>query len=248
MRKTLSAFLNVLRDTKGDIDAVHTRDPAARGKLYILCNYPGIHARLIHRVAHKIHPRHPFAAMSLASLGRFWTGIEIHPAAKIGKRFFIDHGMGVVIGETAVIGDDVTLYQGVTLGGVDAKSGKRHPTLEDGVVVGAGAKILGDFAVGRYAKVGSNAVVVKPVAPHTTVIGVPAKPTSCKKQQEAFAPYGQDQSADPAAQTIERLLAHIQVQDARLKTLELALCKLDPSICIDDNPKLHAQDLDLLKE
>ncbi|MBP6342007.1 MAG: serine O-acetyltransferase, partial [Moraxella sp.] len=159
-----------------DIQAVFDRDPAARNTLEVLLTYPGVHALLIHRVAHSMWQHNNKGLARFVSFGnRFLTGIEIHPAAKIGRRFFIDHGMGVVIGETAEIGDDVTLYHGVTLGGVSLNEGKRHPTLEDGVVVGAGAKVLGGFTVGKYAKIGSNAVVVKEVPAGATMVGGAAR-------------------------------------------------------------------------
>lgn len=159
-----------------DIQAVFDRDPAARNTLEVLLTYPGVHALLIHRVAHSMWQHDKKGLARVLSYGnRFLTGIEIHPAAKIGRRFFIDHGMGVVIGETAEIGDDVTLYHGVTLGGVSLNEGKRHPTLEDGVVVGAGAKVLGGFTVGKYAKIGSNAVVVKEVPAGATMVGSAAR-------------------------------------------------------------------------
>ena len=161
----------MLKQLKEDIQAVFARDPAARNTLEVLTTYPGIHALIMHRVAHELWQKEcKGSARLLSSFSRFATGIEIHPGAKIGRRFFIDHGMGVVIGETAEIGDDVTLYHGVTLGGTTWNKGKRHPTLEDGVVVGAGAKILGPFTVGKNSKVGSNAVVTKEVPPNTTAV------------------------------------------------------------------------------
>lgn len=159
-----------------DIQAVFDRDPAARNTLEVMLTYPGIHALMLHRIAHQLwQSDKKGVARYISSTNRFLTGIEIHPAAKIGRRFFIDHGMGVVIGETAQIGDDVTLYHGVTLGGVALNEGKRHPTLEDGVVVGAGAKVLGPFTVGKYAKIGSNAVVVKAVPAGATMVGSAAR-------------------------------------------------------------------------
>lgn len=159
-----------------DIQAVFERDPAARNTWEVLLTYPGVHAIILHRLAHQVwHADHKSIARFISFGNRFLTGIEIHPAAKIGRRFFIDHGMGVVIGETAEIGNDVTLYHGVTLGGVSLNEGKRHPTLEDGVVVGAGAKVLGGFTVGKYAKIGSNAVVVKAVPAGATMVGSAAR-------------------------------------------------------------------------
>ncbi|MGP4713094.1 serine O-acetyltransferase [Psychrobacter sp. DM8] len=166
----------VKKELKEDIEAVFTRDPAARNSLEVILTYPGIHALILHRSAHYLWERdHKLAARTISYGSRIITGIEIHPAAKIGRRFFIDHGVGVVIGETAEIGDDVTLYHGVTLGGVSWNDGKRHPTLEDGVTVGAGAKVLGPFTVGKNAKIGSNAVVVKPVPENATMVGNAAR-------------------------------------------------------------------------
>jgi serine O-acetyltransferase len=161
---------------KEDIAIVFERDPAARTHWEILTTYPGVHALLMHRVAHFLwQKRLCWLARFSSHLARFLTGIEIHPGASIGHRVFIDHGMGVVIGETAIIGDDCTLYHGVTLGGTSWNKGKRHPTLEKGVVIGAGAKILGPITLGAGAKVGSNAVVVKDVPANATAIGIPAR-------------------------------------------------------------------------
>jgi serine O-acetyltransferase len=161
---------------KEDIAIVFERDPAARTHWEILTTYPGVHALLMHRVAHFLWQKRLFWLARFSShLARFLTGIEIHPGASIGHRVFIDHGMGVVIGETAIIGDDCTLYHGVTLGGTSWNKGKRHPTLENGVVIGAGAKILGPITLGAGAKVGSNAVVVKDVPANATAIGIPAR-------------------------------------------------------------------------
>src|SRR6185436_10488714 len=169
-----------------DIQCVFARDPAARGVWEVITCYPGFHALQLHRISHALW------GMGLRWLARFWshgirfvTGIEIHPGATIGRRVFIDHGMGVVIGETAVIGDDCTLYHGVTLGGVSWNQGKRHPTLGKGVVVGAGAKILGPFEVGDGAKIGSNSVVVKAVPAGATVVGIPARVVEHEKAEAA---------------------------------------------------------------
>jgi len=158
------------------IRTIRERDPAARSSFEILVTYPGLHALAIYRVASALRRRRLFlCARVLSHLGRFLTGIEIHPAATIGRRLFIDHGMGVVIGETATIGDDCTLYQGVTLGGTGKQRGKRHPTLGDGVIVGVGAKILGAVTIGNGAKIGGGAVVLRDVPPYTTAVGVPAR-------------------------------------------------------------------------
>lgn len=161
-----------------DIRSVFERDPAARSTLEVLINYAGLHAVWGYRVAHWFW-KHKFVVIArmISQMSRFFTGIEIHPGATIGRRFFIDHGMGVVIGETSVIQDDVTLYHGVTLGGVSLNKGKRHPTIEERVVIGAGAKILGDITIGACSRVGANAVVVKNVPPESVVVGVPGHVT-----------------------------------------------------------------------
>jgi serine O-acetyltransferase len=162
----------------GDIRAAQKRDPAARNFFEILFLYQGLHALVAYRVAHFFYRlRFTFTARAISQLARLVTGIEIHPGAKIGKRFFIDHGMGVVIGETAVVGDDVLLYQGVTLGGTGITKGKRHPTVGNNVVIGAGAKVLGDITVGDNSYIGANAVVIKDVPPNSTVVGVPGRIT-----------------------------------------------------------------------
>src|SRR5574342_607400 len=163
-------------EIKKDYRAVFERDPAARSGLEVLITYPGLHAILFHRLSHALWKlRIPVIPRLLSHVARLLTGIEIHPAAKIGPGFFIDHGMGVVIGETTEIGQDCLLYQGVTLGGTGKEKGKRHPTLSDNVVVGAGAKVLGPIRIGSYAKIGANSVVLKPVPDHSIVVGVPGK-------------------------------------------------------------------------
>ncbi len=159
-----------------DIRVIFERDPAAANLLEVLLTYPGLHALLLHRLAHAMHRRGvPVVPRLISHLSRWVTGIEIHPGATIGRRFFIDHGMGVVIGETSEIGDDVTLYQGVTLGGTGKEKGKRHPTLGNDVMVGVGAKVLGAVTIGDHARVGAGAVVLSDVPPHATAVGVPAK-------------------------------------------------------------------------
>ncbi len=166
----------MLKTIKQDLQAIFDRDPAATGRLEVILTYAGFHALLAYRLAHWLTGHHiPFLPRAISQLARWLTGIEIHPSAKIGIGFFIDHGMGVVIGETAEIGDHVTLFQGVTLGGTGKERGKRHPTLGNHVVVGAGAKILGGIRIGDNVKIGANSVVLKPVPPNSTVIGVPAR-------------------------------------------------------------------------
>ncbi|HET6469409.1 MAG TPA: serine O-acetyltransferase [Geminicoccaceae bacterium] len=208
-----------------DVEAVFERDPAARSRLEVVLCYPGIHALIVHRLAHRLWRRGwLLSARWISQLGRFLTGIEIHPGARIGRRFFVDHGMGVVIGETAEIGDDVTLYQGVTLGGVSLDPGKRHPTLEDGVVVGAGAAVLGPFTVGRGARIGSNAVVVKEVPAGATVVGIPARPVGPQPvaADPCFPAYGTGpgQGADPVSRALDRLAGQIATLEQRLAELE----------------------------
>jgi len=212
---------------KDDINAVVERDPAARSTFEVLLCYPGVHAILVHRVAHNLWRRGwVTSARWLSQLARWLTGIEIHPGASIGKRLLIDHGMGVVIGETAEIGDNVTLYQSVTLGGVSLDARKRHPTIEDDVVIGAGAAVLGPFTVGKGARVGANAVVLKAVEPGTTVVGVPALPTGpqdiSEDQQDCFPAYGTLPGAavDPVARSLDRLQGEMQRLNDKIAELE----------------------------
>ncbi|MDR0234087.1 MAG: serine O-acetyltransferase [Zoogloeaceae bacterium] len=208
-----------------DIASVFTRDPAARSFWEVLTCYPGIHAILVHRLSHRFWRWRLFwLARITAHFGRAITGIEIHPAAVIGRRFFIDHGMGVVIGETTIIGDDVTLYHGVTLGGTSWEKGKRHPTLEDKVVVGAGAKVLGPITIGKGARIGSNSVVTKDVPPGFTALGIPARLLEEAAENMArpldFSAYavGGDQN-DPLLVALHALVNHAAETDRRLETL-----------------------------
>ncbi len=192
-----------------EIQAARAKDPAAKGFLEILLLYPGLHALIHYRIAHFFYNIHLFfIARFISQTSRFFTGIEIHPGAKIGNRFFIDHGMGVVIGETAIIGDDVLLYQAVTLGGTGLIKGKRHPTIGNNVVVGAGAKVLGNITIGDNSYIGSNAVVIKDVPPNSTVVGVPGRIT---KQDGKKIDVSLDHShiLDPIMQNIEELQKRI---------------------------------------
>ncbi|MEO6422035.1 MAG: serine O-acetyltransferase [Candidatus Nitrotoga sp.] len=222
----------MFQSIKEDIDSVFARDPAARSVFEVMTCYPGLHARLVHRLANWLwNKKLKWLARFLSHLGRFLTGIEIHPGATIGRRFFIDHGMGVVIGETAEIGDDCTLYHGVTLGGTSWKEGKRHPTLGNGVVVGAGAKILGPITIGDSAKIGSNAVVVKNVPAGATAAGIPARILDEATKRPGFNAYGisNDQN-DPLAQAIHGLLGHGVVVDKRISFILEQLEKLGVNI------------------
>jgi serine O-acetyltransferase len=215
-----------------DINSVFDRDPAARTTFEVVTCYPGLHARIFHRMAHALWlADFKWLARFLSHIGRGFTGIEIHPGATIGRRFFIDHGMGVVIGETAEIGDDVTLYHGVTLGGTSWKEGKRHPTLGNGVVVGAGAKILGPIYIGDNAKIGSNAVVVKDVPAGATAAGIPARILDEAKKAEGFNAYGvgNDQN-DPLSKAIHGLLGHSMVVDQRLDRILEQLEKMGVTV------------------
>ena len=214
-----------------DIYSVFDRDPAARNVFEVLTAYPGMHAVLFHRLNHSLWNRGlKWLARFLSSTARFLTGIEIHPGAKIGRRFFIDHGMGVVIGETAEIGDDCTLYQGVTLGGTSWNKGKRHPTLGNNVVIGAGAKVLGPFKVGDNARIGSNSVVIKEVPANATVVGVPGRvveaggATDDVRREIArklgFDAYGATPDLpDPEAHAINQMLDHIHALDRTVRQL-----------------------------
>lgn len=229
---------------KEDIKSVFERDPAARSSFEILTTYPGLHAIWWHRVCHKLwRGNWKWLARFLSTIARWLTGVEIHPGAKIGRRFFIDHGMGVVIGETAEIGDDVTLYHGVTLGGTSWNPGKRHPTLANGVVIGAGAKVLGPLMVGENARIGSNAVVVKDVPAGATVIGIPGRivakadvEVSAQRKQLAQK-FGFDAYAvsadnpDPVANAIGRMLDHIQLLDNKVGELCHSVNQLGGNVC-----------------
>ncbi len=166
----------VFSQIKEDIQTIYEKDPAAENILEVLFCYPGLHALIMHRIAHKLNYwKIPLIPRAISNISRFFTGIEIHPAARIGRRFFIDHGMGVVIGATTIIGDDVLLYQGVTLGGTGNEHGKRHPTLGSNIVVGAGAKVLGNIEIGNNSRIGAGSVVIDDVPENSTVIGVPGR-------------------------------------------------------------------------
>jgi len=232
----LGTLSRVIGEVRRDVAAAHARDPAARGagSVEVLSTWPGVQALLAHRVAHGLHGIGvPLVPRSISTLSRTLTGIEIHPAAQIGDGFFVDHGAGVVIGETAQIGDDVTLFQGVTLGGTGFATGKRHPTLQDNVTVGAGAKLLGAITVGHGAKVGANSVVIHDVPPNTTVVGNPGHPV----RVDGRKPEGPDVDwihlPDPIADALKAMAS-------RIGELEREVAQLSGA---DGEPKAEVHEL-----
>ena len=242
---------------KEDIKSVFDRDPAARNTFEVLTNYPGMHAIWIHRLSNKLWRNNwKLIARLLSTFSRWLTGVEIHPGATLGRRFFIDHGMGIVIGETAEIGNDVTLYHGVTLGGVSWNGGKRHPTLEDNVVIGAGAQVLGPITIGKGGKVGSNSVVVKDLPAGATAVGIPGrivnpnKDSSTEKRDEVAKKYGFDAYAvsadnpDPVAKAIGRLLDHMHLMDNKVAVLCKEVNQLGGEVCQEALPELRVGEFD----
>lgn len=244
----------MLTRIKEDIACVFERDPAAQSVFEVITIYPGFHALQIHRLSHYCWQHGlRWAGRFIAHFGRWLTGIEIHPGAEIGRRFFIDHGMGVVIGETAVIGDDCTLYHGVTLGGTSWNKGKRHPTLHNGVVIGAGAKILGPIEIGSNARIGSNSVVLKSVAENATVVGIPGRTVNAKagaagRDQIAYKMgfdfYGATADMpDPVANSINRMLDHIHLLDQHVECMRKALKDAGLACPEESMPELVVRDL-----
>ncbi|HEV2981475.1 MAG TPA: serine O-acetyltransferase EpsC [Solirubrobacteraceae bacterium] len=226
------SFARVARELRRDVRAARDRDPAARdvGPAEILATWPGIHALLAHRVAHALHVAGvPLLPRVISMLSRALTGIEIHPAARIGEGLFIDHGSGVVIGETADIGDNVTLYQGVTLGGTGFATGKRHPTVQDNVTIGSGAKLLGPITVGHGAKIGANSVVITDVPPNSTVVGNPGHPVRVDGRRVEGPDADWIHLPDPIAEAIEGL-------SSRIGALERGLAELS-----DEQPQPVAE-------
>jgi serine O-acetyltransferase len=214
--------MGILDEVKSDFNAVFERDPAARSSFEVIFAYPGFHAIVLHRISHRLWNNHlELPARVLSHISRALTGIEIHPGAKIGKSFFIDHGMGVVIGETSEIGDNVTIYHGVTLGGTSFTRGKRHPTIENNVTIGAGAKILGPLTVGANSKVGANSVVITDVPPNSTVVGVPGKTAL----REVYPGLEHNKLPDPEERAIQSLAEQMKELEKRINSLETELEK-----------------------
>jgi serine O-acetyltransferase len=254
--KRMTEQVTFWQRVKEDINCVFDRDPAARNVFEIITTYPGVQAVQIHRISYWLWNKQcKWLARFLSTFARWITGIEIHPAAKIGRRFFIDHGMGVVIGETAEIGDDCTLYHGVTLGGTSWKEGKRHPTLGNNVVVGAGAKVLGPICLHEGVRIGSNAVVVKEVAQGETVIGVPGrvvvKLSEDEKQKQklaqsvGFDAYGtSSETLDPVATAIHGLIEHIHALDKRIDNMAQSIHSLGGVLPNVDMPELDKCELE----
>lgn len=242
-----------------DIQCVFERDPAARNSLEVLTAYPGIHAVIMHRLNHALWRRgFKWTARFLSHLTRWLTGIEIHPGARIGRRFFIDHGMGVVIGETAEIADDCTLYHGVTLGGTSWQKGKRHPTLGNDVVVGAGAKILGPHYIGDGARIGSNSVVLNDVSPGATVVGIPGRAIPLKEDEASlkrreiakkigFDAYGTTRDMpDPVANAINSILDHLHVLDKRVEDTCHELRRRGINVDDSEVPEIEPEQLEAI--
>ncbi len=200
------------------IDTIFREDPAAKSVLEIFLCYPGFHAILMHRLAHRLYVAEvPILPRFISQLSRFLTGVEIHPGAKIGRRFFIDHGSGVVIGETAEVGDDVLIYQGVTLGGTGNEQGKRHPTIGNHVVIGSGAKVLGSIQIGNHVKIGAGSVVVRPVPDHSTVVGIPGRVVRTRSSGSGVLEHGQ--LPDPEGQEINEIKERVAALESQLRAL-----------------------------
>src|SRR5437763_15022683 len=224
----LGTFARVAKEIRRDVHAAQERDPAARGvgSSEILAIWPGVHAVLAYRVAHALHAAHvPLLPRLIAGVARLMTGIEIHPAARIGRGLFIDHGMGVVIGETAEIGDNVTLLQGVTLGGTSLKREKRHPTLGNNVTVGAGAKVIGGFTIGDNSRIGAGSVVVREVPSNCVVVGVPGRVTYKDGQRVDGVDLNQTDLPDPATKALEPRVERIRTLAAEVETLRKTVDK-----------------------
>ena len=242
---------------RSDVQCILDRDPAARTRWEVITCYPGLHAIWMHRMAHACWTSgFKWLGRVISHVSRWLTGIEIHPGAIIGDRVFFDHAMGVVVGETAEIGDGCTIYQGVTLGGTSLYKGvKRHPTLGRDVVVSAGAKVLGGFVVGDGAKIGSNAVVIKPVPAGATAVGIPARIIESKAGVSAdvspvssFNAYGITQQEDPLSQALHQLIQHAAQQERQIEQLRAALAKIAPEACAELTKQAEQLPVDHLKQ
>jgi len=208
----------VFRIIREQVETIFREDPAAKSVLEVVLCYPGFHAVLMHRLAHRLYRAQLYlVARILSNLNRFLTGVDIHPGARVGHRFFIDHGMGVVIGETAEIGDDVLIYQNVTLGGTGKERGKRHPTIGHNVVVGTGAKVLGNIVIGDYVKIGAGSVVIRPVPDYSTVVGVPGRIVRMRNDEGCELEHGT--LPDPEGQAIDDLTKRVEELEALVKSL-----------------------------
>lgn len=208
--------MGVFREVREQIDTIFREDPAAKSVLEIVLLYPGFHAILLHRLAHKIYQLGcPILPRFISQVSRFFTGIEIHPGATIGRRFFIDHGTGVVIGETSEIGDDVLIYQGVTLGGTGKEKGKRHPTIGNHVVIGSGAKVLGNITIGDHVKIGAGSVVIKPVPEHSTVVGIPGRVVRLHRSDDLE----HGKLPDPEGQALEDMARRLDELEQQVRQL-----------------------------
>jgi serine O-acetyltransferase len=210
----------VFRTIREQVETIFREDPAAKSVLEVALCYPGFHAVLLHRVAHRLYRARLFLlARVISNINRFLTGVDIHPGAQVGRRFFIDHGMGVVIGETTEIGDDVLVYQNVTLGGTGKERGKRHPTIGNNVVIGTGAKVLGNIRVGDHVKIGAGSVVIRPVPDHSTVVGVPGRVVRTRGSEAAGDELEHGRLPDPEGQAIEDLSRRVEELEQIVRTL-----------------------------
>ncbi|MDM9382673.1 serine O-acetyltransferase [Chlorogloeopsis sp. ULAP01] len=222
-----------------DLRTIYERDPAARNWVEVLFCYPGLQALMFHRIAHWLYKREiPFIPRFISQLSRFFTGIEIHPGAKIGKGVFIDHGMGVVIGETAIVGDRALIYQGVTLGGTGKESGKRHPTLGNNVVVGAGAKVLGNIQIGDHVRIGAGSVVLRDVPSNTTVVGIPGRITRQDKLKTDILAH--NQLRDVEAEAIRALFERVKELEKQMEQLETNLHLSNTDVCVGNEVKFDS--------
>lgn len=238
-------MLHALRAIRADLAIIRERDPAARGNLEILLCYPGFHALVLHRLSHQLWrsrlPLAPMAGRTLSQLGRLLTGVEIHPGAQIGQGVFIDHGMGVVIGETAVVGNNCLLYQGVTLGGTGKQHGKRHPTLEDNVVVGAGAKVLGAIRVGANTRIGAGSVLLRDVEPDSTVVGIPGR--VIHQSGVRIDPLAHSALPDAEARVIRNLMERIDALEGELARTQACLREVAAGRPLQEPCRGEAQNL-----